>query len=168
MNVRVLQHISSYGEFKQSADFKEYRKIPGIFLKIFRHAQSIVDEQGVTHYVRKEDLRRLDANLYQLPELNHKILINKVFRCEELDLKFPVELSDDEQTTIQAFIEKKYTQFSRARQDHKVYNALGELPFSVEFRKTEDKLLIFLEIPGVGTYDLIEGKEKELQFYWLV
>lgn len=166
MNVRVLQHISSYGEFKQNADFKEYRTIPGIFLKIFGHAQSIVDERGLTHYVRKEDLRSLDANLYQLPDLNHKILINKVFKCEELDLKFPVELSDEEQTTIQAFIEKKYTHFSRSGQDHKVFDALGDLSFSVEFRKTEDKLLIFLEIPGVGSYDLIEGKEKELQFYW--
>lgn len=166
MNVRMLQHLPSYREFQQETQFKEYRKFPGVLLRFFGHAQTIIDEQGIKHYVRKDDLRRLDRDLYRLPELNHRILLDKVLKCLIIELQFPGELFEDEREGIEAFVKKKYDQFTASGLDHKTYDSSGEPSFSIEFRRAADKLSIFLEIPGLKAFDLVTGKNKELQFYW--
>jgi hypothetical protein len=164
-NIRLWQKVSSFREFKQDADFKEYRRFPGVLLRFFGHAQTIEDEIGIKHYIRKEDLRKLDANLYQLPKLDYKILLNKVIRSQTIELQFPMVLSREEKKGIAAFIEKKFNQFTRSALMHQVYES-NDPPFSIEFRNSDNKLSIFLEIPGQRAFDLIDGKDKEIQFYW--
>jgi hypothetical protein len=161
---RLWSSFSNYDEFKQNTNIKEYGKVRGFFLKIFRHAQVVVDEQQIKHYVRKGDLRNLDPNLYQLPKLNHRILINNILKYKPPRIHYPEDLSSVLKTQIKSLIDTQCAAFLRSEGEKSEWILSPIPPYKIEFRKVEDKLSILLSMPDEEVFDLIEGvfvKQKE-------
>lgn len=161
---RLWSNFPNYEEFKQNTNVKEYGKVRGFFLKIFRHAQVVVDEQQIKHYVRKADLRNLDPDLYQLPKLDHKILINNILKYNPPVIRYPEGLSPDLKMAIKSLIDTQCLSFIKSEREMSEWFLPPYLSYKVEFRKEEEKLSIFLSMPDEEVFDLIEGvfvKQKE-------
>lgn len=163
--------LHNYRAFKEESHLKEYNKFIGFFLMIGGKALIIKDENSKYHFVRKNDLRNLDRDFYELPKLNRKILIQQVISLKSRVLQFPSDMPKEEQTRVERFLELELPKFKASGLDDLVIDATDDFPYTIDFRKSRkdeagDRGSIYLIEAGKKPFNLIKGSEKEFVFHW--
>lgn len=164
---KIIGHFSNYQEFRSATNVKEYNKVLGVILNVLGKSQVIEDEHAVKHYVKKEQLILCNDNSCLLPQLDRKILLSNILRKErDAELQFPQEVDDESKEIIEQFVSEKLPFFERSGLESMVFDSEGDPPFSIHFKQSGNKLAIYLEAEGMKSFNLLEGKEKELILHW--
>lgn len=165
--LKIIGRFLNYQEFKSFTGVKEYNKVLGVLLSVLGKSQVIEDEHAVKHYVKKEQLINCNNHSCLLPQLDRKILISNILReGRDQELQFPEDVDSDSKELIERFVSEKLPLFERSGLESMVFESEGDPPFSIHFKQSDNKLVIYLEAEGMKSFNLLKGKEKELILHW--